>query len=98
MALALGMTVRELLSRVDSRELAEWVAYNSIDPIGNFRSDLQSGIVASTIANVNRGKNTNPFSPQDFMPVQETKSKVSSEEEMMATMMRATQVFNRDEK
>ena len=92
------MTVRELLSRVDSRELAEWVAYNSLDPIGNFRSDLQSGIIASTIANVNRGKNTNPFSPQDFMPVQETKSKVSSEDEMMATMMRATQIINRDEK
>jgi len=92
------MTVRELLSRVDSRELAEWVAYNSIDPIGNFRSDLQSGIVASTIANVNRGKNTNPYSPQDFMPILETKSKVSSEEDMKATMMRATQIINRDEK
>jgi len=90
------MTVRELLSRVDSRELAEWVAYNSIDPIGNFRSDLQSGIIASTIANVNRGKHTSPFSPQDFMPVLDKPTKVNSVDEMKATMMRAVSIINKD--
>jgi len=90
------MTVRELLSRVDSRELAEWVAYNSLDPIGNFRSDLQSGIIASTIANVNRGKNTSPFSPHDFMPVLDKPTKVDSVDEMKATMMRAVSIINKD--
>lgn len=34
----------------------------------NFRCDLRAGIVASVIANVNRGEKTKPFSPKDFMP------------------------------
>ncbi len=65
------MTVRELLARVDSRELSEWMAYYQLDPFGNVREDLQAGIVASTIANVNRGKNDKAFQPSDFMPFME---------------------------
>ena len=65
------MTVRELLARVDSRELSEWMAYYQLDPFGNVREDLQAGIVASTIANVNRGKNDKAFQPSDFMPLME---------------------------
>ena len=37
-------------------------------PFGDERADLQAGIVASTIANVNRGKNTSAYKPEDFMP------------------------------
>jgi hypothetical protein len=29
---------------------------------------LRSGIIASTIANVNRGKGKSPYKPEDFMP------------------------------
>ena len=65
------MTVRELLARVDSRELSEWMAYYQLDPFGNVREDLHAGIVASTIANVNRGKNDKAFQPSDFMPFME---------------------------
>lgn len=68
LALSLGMTVAELSQRMDSRELSEWMAYFGIEPFGEERADLRAGIVASTIANVNRGKNTNPFAPKDFMP------------------------------
>jgi len=32
------------------------------------RDDFRAGIVASVIANVNRGKGAKPFTPQDFMP------------------------------
>ena len=63
------MTVKELLSRMDSRELAEWVAYYSIEPFGDFRTDLVGGIVASTIANCNRSKHSRSFKPSDFMPI-----------------------------
>lgn len=63
------MTVRQLLDSLDSRELAEWLAYSKhIEPIGEIRSDLRAGIVASTLANVNRGKNRQPYKPVDFMP------------------------------
>ena len=62
------MTVKEMLSRMDSRELAEWAAYYSVEPFGEERDDLRAGIVASVIANVNRGKSSKAYSPQDFMP------------------------------
>ena len=64
------MTVRELLDRIDSRELAEWVAFYSLEPFGGYREDLQAGIIASTIANCNRSsRSSRTFSPQDFMPI-----------------------------
>ena len=44
------------------------MAYDSLEPFGEERADLRMGVIASTIANVNRGKNTKAFSAQDFMP------------------------------
>ena len=63
LALALGMTVRELLSRIGADELSEWIAYASLEPFGAIRGDLQAGIVASTIAGALGGKAT----PGDFL-------------------------------
>jgi hypothetical protein len=62
----MGCTVRELLARVDSHELTEWMAFHNLDPWGEYRADLRAGIVASTVANVNtvRGRK---FKPSDFM-------------------------------
>lgn len=71
LALALGFpSVRELLSRMTSRDVAEWKAYFSIEPFGEERADLRMGILASLIANVNRDKKrkSEPFVPADFMP------------------------------
>ena len=82
----MGCTVKELLLRCDSRELAECAAYHSIEPIGGMRSDLNAGIVASTIANVNRGKNTKPFSPTDFIIVGREEEE-QTEDDMKAIMM-----------
>ena len=78
------MTVRELLARIDSRELSEWMAYYEVNPFGSVRDDLQAGIVASTIANVNRGKNDKSFTPSDFMPYMEKPQQ--SEGDMQAVM------------
>lgn len=71
-----------MLSRMDSRELAEWAAYYSIEPFGEERDDLRAGIVASVIANVNRGKSSKVYEPQDFMPF--SKKKTSVRDEVMA--------------
>lgn len=62
------MTVGELGQRMSSRELTEWMAYDAIEPIGN--AWQQTGMVAATIANVNRDpkKRASPFQPEDFMP------------------------------
>jgi len=67
--LALGCTVAELLSRISSAELSEWMAYDSIDPIGNDRGDLQAGIISMVVANSSGAKNNGrSFTATDFMP------------------------------
>lgn len=63
------MTVRELLDRVDSRELTEWMAYEHVTgPFGPDRSDIHAGIIASTVANASKGKRGKKFEPKDFIP------------------------------
>ena len=64
------MTVTRLLAETTSRELTEWMAYYQMEPFGPERGDLQAGIVAATVANVNRDakKQKRPYSAQDFMP------------------------------
>lgn len=64
------MTVAELLGRIGSRELSEWMAFDSLEPFGEERADLRAGIVAATVANVNRDpkKQRTPYAPQDFLP------------------------------
>lgn len=62
------MPVGELLQRTSSRELAEWMAYAGLEPWGESRADLRMGILASLTANINRGKDQEPFKPSDFIP------------------------------
>lgn len=53
----LHMTVSELLARISARELSEWIAYERIEgPLGGARGDYHAALVASTVANSNRGK------------------------------------------
>lgn len=76
----MGMTVGELRQRMSAAELQSWIAYSRVEPIGEYRGDLRAGVIASTIANVNRGKNSPVKSPKDFMLIQndqETKIKES---------------------
>lgn len=64
------MTVGELLTRVSSRELTEWMAFFEMEPFGPERADLRAAIVASTVANTARDpkKRARPWTPRDFMP------------------------------
>jgi hypothetical protein len=64
------MTVSRLLAETTSAELTEWMAFYQLEPFGPERGDLQAGIVAATVANVNRDakKQKKPYSAQDFMP------------------------------
>lgn len=73
------MTVRELLARMDSHEIAEWQAYASIWPLPVDRGDINAGIVASVTANCHRGEGTPAFKPADFMP-DWTKEKAEADE------------------
>lgn len=55
---------------MSSRELSEWMAFFQLEPWGCEMEDWRAGMVAATIANVNRDtkKQRKPYEPQDFMP------------------------------
>lgn len=61
------MTVRELLARMDSQELAEWMAFYELEPWGEVRADWRVGNVAALLRNIHRSEDERTFSPQDFM-------------------------------
>ncbi|MEU8264912.1 DUF4035 domain-containing protein [Micromonospora sp. NPDC048999] len=59
----------ELLARIDARELSAWAAYERVTgPLGPDRADIHAAIIASTIANANRGKGGRVAKPEDFIP------------------------------
>lgn len=65
----LGMTVGELLGRIDSRELTEWMVYEKLTgPLGGRRTDYAAGIVAAAVTNANRGKGSPVRKAEDFVP------------------------------
>lgn len=53
---------------IDSREFAEWMAYDRIDPFGLDRRDYGFAQLAAITANANRGKSTKPRTTEDYMP------------------------------
>jgi len=61
------MTVKEMLSRMDSDELSTWRAFYNLDPFDSRRQDLQGAIIASTIYNSMRKKGR-AKNVADFMP------------------------------
>ncbi len=61
------MTVSELLARISSAELTEWMAFDAIDPFGNWRADLRTGILAAVTANHSFAPPTEPRRPSDYM-------------------------------
>ena len=64
----MGCPVSELQARMSSREFSEWIAFQSREPLGERRNDLNSGMVAQIIANANRGKKQRAFKLKDFLP------------------------------
>ncbi|MFD3352733.1 phage tail assembly protein T [Streptomyces fradiae] len=62
------MTVAELLERISSAELTEWMAYEQITgPLGPERLDVLHSILAATVSNAARAKGRKAV-PKDFMP------------------------------
>lgn len=63
------MTVEELLARISSRELTEWMAYDRLEPFGPRRADLRAALITWAIAEVhrNRDEKKEPFKLEDFM-------------------------------
>jgi hypothetical protein len=68
-----------------------------VEPFGEVRADMRSALIASIIANVNRGKNQKAFSLSDFMFDFEPK-KPQSPEEMKTLLQAFTNQMNRGKK
>ncbi len=83
------MTVGELLARISSRELSEWMAFFSLEPWGTEVEDWRAGLVAATIANANRDpkRRRKPYEPQDFMPRRDRPPKVEQTWEEQARIL-----------
>jgi hypothetical protein len=55
-----------MLSLISSYELSEWMVEFENDPFGDQRADARAAMIATTIANVFRGKRS-PFKLETFM-------------------------------
>jgi hypothetical protein len=85
--LRLGCTVAELLSRISSKELTEWIAFSAVEPFGGDADYLGSAIVAQTVANVNRSKGQRPYKVKEFLP------KFDDKPQSVDEMMQFAEVF-----
>lgn len=79
--------VDEMLSRVSSRRLTEWMVYEKVaGPLGGRRGDIHAAIVASAVYNVNRGKGKKAVDPEKLLP---TWDDYQSEDDMWAAIRQA---------
>ena len=61
------MTVRQLETQIEARELQEWMVYFQLEPWGSVRADYRAGVITSMLVNVNGGKKGGKAStPEDF--------------------------------
>jgi len=90
------MSVKRAQREVDSREFTEWQAYWQLEPWGEGRADLRTGILASTLANIHRSGETDPFTPADFMPdfgrqapAEDRDALIAQQQQMLEALTRA---------
>jgi hypothetical protein len=67
--LALGKTVAQLLTEIDSAELTQWQAFYQLEPFGSLIDDQRHGVAVATLANVNRNAKSHPepYKAEDFI-------------------------------
>lgn len=69
LALALGEPHPDKLAEeLTSQEFSEWIAFYRIEPFGPQVDDLRAGVIAATMANTGRAKNSKAYQPADFFP------------------------------
>ena len=90
------MTVSELLNRISSREISEWMAFGQLEPFGAEIEFIGHAITATTIANVNREKGKKAYDVSDFMPEFGTKEPQSVEEAIQFAVMYTAAMGGKD--
>lgn len=78
---------------LSAEQLSEWMAFSSIEPIGEFRNELRHGQMMALHANINRDskQRREPYLAKDFMNfIEKEPEKVATPEELEAY---ANQIF-----
>lgn len=83
------MTVSELLGRISSVELSEWMAFFQMEPFGAEIDLLGHTITSATVANAHKPKGHRAYKPSDFMPELDKPPQTVEEMIQFATMMTA---------
>jgi hypothetical protein len=88
------MTVRELETRIEARELLEWMVYFNLEPWGAIRADYRAGVITSTLVNVNGGKKGGKAAqPKDFFALYSQHSnRTQSNEQQMSIFRRLAEM------
>ena len=76
-----------MLRRMDSRELAEWLAFYNLEPFGGDTQYIGHAITAATVVNVHRDKNTKPAKAEDFLPKYRKPKQTAAEQIQFAAML-----------
>ena len=91
------MTRAELLKRISSREITEWMAFGQLEPFGVEVGFIGHAITAATVANVNRAKGQKAYPVTDFMPdLGRTKEPQSVEEAIQFAEMYTAAMGGKD--
>lgn len=83
-----------MLTRMSSRELTEWMAYEAVEPFAAERNDQDIAMLAALTANANRDpkKQSKPFEIVDFLLFKEKR-----EEDTDAKAARFAAMFGVDD-
>lgn len=67
------------------------MAYERLEPFGDWRADWRAALLASLLYNANRGRGDRALQIDDFMPVfDETTRKRKKDSEMMSKLLSVT--------
>lgn len=88
------MSLAECQSKVSAREFGEWMARERMEPRGRERGDIQAALIASVIANANRGRRRGPYTIKDFLLRWNRKTKRQSVDDMRAIFRQYAELHN----
>lgn len=70
LALKLGeVNVDRMLSKINGKQLLEWMAFSELEPFGPRREDERAGVIVKAIYDVNRKKGSKPAKLEDCTPM-----------------------------
>jgi len=87
-----GCTVRELQTRMDSREFTEWMIFDRMEPGEPTQSALQSASICAWIHAANKGKDAESPPLEDFMvKIREPETRQSRMQRLKNTVLTMAQ-------